>query len=82
MMSRAACGYELSATVPRPESEGDEYYDRMEARIAELRSGESAAALLAALDGAEEEVRVYRESGGAYGYVFYVMRVAELPGAR
>jgi len=70
----ASLGYEVLGTFPLPPEDWSAYYDPLDARIEQMREGETDSQKLAALDEAAGEARLYRESRGAYGYVFYVLR--------
>ena len=68
-------GYQRVGSFELPESDWwDAYYGEIERRIARLRSETSDRAAQDALDAAQEEIDVFRERRGSYGYVFYVMR--------
>jgi len=70
----AACGYDVLGTFPIPPADWKAYYDPIDIRVEQMRRGERDPEMLAALDAAMHESRVYRESNGSYGYVFYVIR--------
>ena len=67
-------GLELLGTFPLPPEDWLAYYDPIDARIERMRESENDREKLAALDEASAESRLYRESDGAFGYVFYVIR--------
>ncbi len=69
-------GYEVIDHFTLPEAAWwDEYYAPLEARLPGLREQHADDALaLAIIDATAEEIRMRRDHGAAYGYVFYVAR--------
>jgi SAM-dependent methyltransferase len=71
----AECGYQLLGSFALPETDWwDDYYTPIEAGIEKLRKQRSDDRWNAALAAAEDEIAIFRSSGGSYGYVFYVMQ--------
>jgi hypothetical protein len=71
-------GYRLIGHFTLPESAWWDYYTPIEKRIPLLRdryAGDQEAQDF--LDASQEESDMYRKHSSDYGYVFYVMRLAE-----
>ena len=60
-------------TLPDADWE-DDYYVELERRIPALRAQHAEPEARAVLDAAEQEIAVFREREGSFGYVFYAMR--------
>lgn len=77
----AAAGYRLRGSFVLPDADWEEgYYAEIEARIESLERQPRDPAFRAGLDAEREEIEVFRERRGCYGYVFYVgERVERLP---
>ena len=69
----AAAGYELLGTRRVSDAGWEAYYQPMETRIAELRTGADAA-LAAVLDDAEREIETWRAHRADFGYLICVVR--------
>jgi hypothetical protein len=66
-------GYALAASFPLPDADWEEgYYAELSRRIPALRAICAEPEARAMLDAAEEEIAVFRERAGSFGYVFYV----------
>ena len=69
----AAAGYRLRGSFALPDADWEEgYYAEIEARIERLSREPRDAAFRAALDAEREEIEIFRERRGCYGYVFFV----------
>jgi SAM-dependent methyltransferase len=69
----AAEGYRLRGSFVLPDADWEEgYYAEIEERIVRLSRQPGDAASRAALAAEREEIEVFRERRGSYGYVFYV----------
>lgn len=69
----ARAGFRLVEEFVLPDSDWAAYYDEYARRVESWRAESPSAEIQDALDAAEEEVQVWRESAGSYGYVFFVM---------
>ncbi len=69
----AEAGYEMVGTRRLSGAAWEGYFGPMERRIAELRPGADAA-LLAVLDEADEEARIWRQHKDEFGYLLNVVR--------
>jgi SAM-dependent methyltransferase len=68
-------GYDLLGSFVLPDADWTEgYYDELEERIARLAERDLGEADRRVLSLEREEIDVFRERGGSYGYVFYAMR--------
>jgi SAM-dependent methyltransferase len=72
-LGRAGYGLAGSFTLPDADWE-DGYYGELSRRLPALRAKYEQPEALAVLDATEEEIAVFRERQGSFGYVFYVMR--------
>lgn len=71
-----ACGYKLLGDFILPEQDWWNYYQPMEARLAELREkSANDPAGMTVLDKAQAEIDDYRRNSSWYGYMFLVMAV-------
>jgi SAM-dependent methyltransferase len=71
----ADAGYALAGTFTLPDADWEEgYYAELSRRIPALRAHHAEPAARAVLDAAQEEIAVFRERAGSFGYVFYVAR--------
>jgi SAM-dependent methyltransferase len=69
----AAAGYALAGSFTLPDADWqDGYYAELARRIPALRAQHAEPEARAVLDGTEEEIAVFREREGSFGYVFYV----------
>jgi SAM-dependent methyltransferase len=76
-----SAGLDLLGTLTLPESAWwDEYYGPLGERAKQLRPT-AGASLAAHLDSIEREIDLFRRHSQAYGYVFYLLRVAPGEGA-
>ncbi|MBK1635657.1 class I SAM-dependent methyltransferase [Rhodovulum adriaticum] len=71
----AAAGYDVVGQRPLSDAAWEAYFTPLEARIAELRPGASAA-LAAVLDENEAEIATWRAHRAEYGYLLSVVRPA------
>ncbi|WP_373371458.1 SAM-dependent methyltransferase [Stigmatella ashevillensis] len=71
-------GYQVLDTFPLPPSAWwDEYYGPLRERMDMLRTeAASNPALAEAISSMQREIDLYERSEGAYGYVFYLLRVS------
>jgi hypothetical protein len=75
LRSLEALGYQVLGTFPLPDADWeDDYYAELSRRIPALRAEHAQPEARAVLDAEEEEIAVFRERAGSFGYVFYVAR--------
>jgi SAM-dependent methyltransferase len=71
----ADAGYALASHFVLPDADWEDgYYAELSQRIPALRAKYAQPEARAVLDGAAEEIAVFREREGSFGYVFYGMR--------
>jgi len=71
-----ATGYALAGSFTLPDADWEDgYYAELARRIPALRAQHPEREARAVLDGTEEEIAVFREREGSFGYVFYVCSV-------
>ncbi|MFJ6572785.1 bifunctional class I SAM-dependent methyltransferase/N-acetyltransferase [Streptomyces sp. NPDC091292] len=70
-----AAGYHVVDVFPQPESDWDEYYGPLSARVAAADPG--APGMAEALAATREELAMRRDHGEEYGYTGYVLRPAD-----
>lgn len=70
----AAAGYALAGSFVLPDGDWEDgYYGELARRIPALRAHYAEPEARAVLAAAKEEISVFRERAGSFGYVFYVM---------
>jgi SAM-dependent methyltransferase len=71
----AEAGYSLAADFVLPDADWEDgYYVELARRLPALRGRHAEPEARAVLDAAEQEIAVFRERAGSFGYVFYVAR--------
>jgi hypothetical protein len=75
-----AHAYQVSGSFTLPDADWEDgYYTELSRRIPALLAAHAQPEARAALETAEEEIAVFRERAGSFGYVFYVGRAADVP---
>jgi SAM-dependent methyltransferase len=72
----ASAGYALAGSFTLPDADWEDgYHAELTRRLPALRAQHAEPAARAVLDAAAEEIAVFRERVGSFGYVFYVARL-------